>query len=83
MSKISIADLMRLNMLGNTTMQASNQTRKILESWHTAKTAHADINYSFNLPGKYKILLNKHYFSHLALNMYIISSPLLPVSDSC
>ena len=59
MSKISIADLMRLNMLGNTTMQASNQTRKILESWHTAKTAHADNN-SFNLPGQYKILLDKH-----------------------
>ena len=30
--------------------KANNQTRKILESWYTAKTAHADNN-SFNLPG--------------------------------
>ena len=39
--------------------KANNHTRKFLESWHTAKTAHADNN-SFNLPGQYKILLDKH-----------------------
>ena len=39
--------------------KANNQTRKILESWHTAKTAQADNN-SFNLLGQYKVLLDKH-----------------------
>ena len=39
--------------------KANNQRRKILESWHTGKTAQADNN-SFNLPGQYKILLDKH-----------------------
>ena len=39
--------------------KANNRTWKILESWHTAKTAQADNN-SFNLPGQYKILLDKH-----------------------
>ena len=71
MSRISIADLMWPNTLGHMIMhaidfkntkvidKANNQTRKILESWHTAKTAQADNN-SFNLPGQYKILLDKH-----------------------
>ena len=32
--------------------EANNQTRKILERWHTTKTAQADSS-SFNLPGQY------------------------------
>ena len=36
--------------------KATNRTRKTLESWHTARTNHADNN-SFTLPEQYNIPL--------------------------
>jgi len=39
--------------------KGNSPIRKILESWHTAKTVEADNN-SCPLPGQYNILLNKH-----------------------
>ena len=55
MSRISTVDLMWPKTLEHTTMQlilkalkvidkVNNQTQKILENWHTAKTAQADNN---------------------------------------
>ena len=55
MSRISTVDLMWPKTLEHTTMQlilkalkvidkVNNQTQKILENWHTAKTTQADNN---------------------------------------